>query len=75
VPTGDAASGISNTVTSFTATIAGMNAPIAFSGLAPGAVGEDQLNLTIPTGAPSGQQDLVLTGGGGTSNTVKIQIQ
>jgi uncharacterized protein (TIGR03437 family) len=75
VPSGDAASGISNTVTSFTATIAGMNAPIAFSGLAPGAVGEDQLNLTIPTGAPSGQQDLVLTGGGGTSNTVKIQIQ
>ncbi len=75
VATGDAANGISNTIATFTATIAGQNAPIGFSGLAPGAVGEGQINLTVPMGAPSGQQDLVLTGGGGTSNTVKIQIQ
>ncbi len=75
VATGEAASGISNTVTNFTATIAGQNAPVAFNGLAPGAVGENQVNLTVPTGAPSGLQDLVLTGGGSSSNVVKIQIQ
>jgi uncharacterized protein (TIGR03437 family) len=77
VATGDAASSsvLSYTTTSYTASIAGQNAPVAFSGLAPGFVALGQVDLTIPTGAPSGQQDLVLTGGGGASNTVKIQIQ
>lgn len=59
----------------YTATIGGMNAPVAFSGLAPGFVGLGQVNLTVPQGAPSGSQPLVLSGGGMTSPVVMIQIQ
>ncbi len=77
VPTGDAASDtvLSKTVMTYTATIAGQSATVVFSGLAPGSVGEGQVNLTVPSGAPSGLQDLALTGGGSTSNVVKIQVQ
>jgi uncharacterized protein (TIGR03437 family) len=75
VATGVAASGISNTVTPYTATIAGLNAPVVFSGLAPNLVALGQVNLTVPSGSPSGLQDLALTGGGSTSNVVKIQVQ
>jgi uncharacterized protein (TIGR03437 family) len=75
VTTGDAATGISNTVVAYTATVAGQNAAVVFSGLAPDLVALGQVNLTVPTGAPSGLQALVLTGGGSTSNVVKIQVQ
>jgi uncharacterized protein (TIGR03437 family) len=77
VATGAAASGtaISNTVTTYTATVAGQNAPVGFSGLAPGFVALGQVNLTVPSGAPSGLQDVVLTGGGSSSNVVKIRVR
>jgi uncharacterized protein (TIGR03437 family) len=77
IPTGQAASGsvLSNTVTTYTAKVAGQDAPVIFSGLAPNFVALGQVNLTVPSGAPSGAQDLVLSGGGATSNTVKIQVQ
>ena len=77
VVTGAAASGsvISNSAVAFTATVAGQDAPVKFSGLAPGFVALGQVNLVVPTGAPSGLQDLVLSGGGSASNVVKIQVQ
>jgi uncharacterized protein (TIGR03437 family) len=77
VATGDAASSsvLSYTAASYTATVAGQNATVVFSGLAPGFVALGQVNLTVPSGAPSGLQDLVLAGGGSTSNVVKIQVQ
>ena len=77
VPTGSAASAtdISNSVATFTATIAGQNAPVGFSGLAPGFVALGQVNLQVPAGAPSGLQDLILSGGGVSSNAAKIQIK
>lgn len=77
VPTGQAASPtvISYSTAKFTATIAGLDAPVAFSGLAPGFVALDQVNLTVPSGAPSGSQDLILTGGGLSSTAAKIQIK
>jgi uncharacterized protein (TIGR03437 family) len=75
VATGAAPSGISSTVTTYTATIAGANAPVGFSGLAPGFVALGQVNLQVPAGAPSGLQDLILSGGGSASNTVKIRIR
>ncbi len=78
VATGAAASGtvLSNTVTTYTATIAGQNAKVVFSGLGPNFVALGQVDLTIPTGAPSGSEALVLSSGGdATSNVVKIQIQ
>jgi uncharacterized protein (TIGR03437 family) len=77
VATGTAASGstLSNTVTTYTATVAGQDAPVIFSGLAPTLVGLNQVDLTIPSGTPSGLQDLELTGGGATSNVVKIEVE
>jgi uncharacterized protein (TIGR03437 family) len=77
VITGAAASStvLSSTAAAYTATIAGLNAPVAFSGLAPGFVALGQVNLAVPSGAPSGLQDLALTGGGGTSNVVKIRVR
>ena len=77
VSTGDAASStvLSNTVAKYTATVAALNAPILFSGLAPGFVALGQVDLTLPSSAPSGSQDLVLTGGVASSNVVKIQVQ
>lgn len=77
VATGAAASGtvLSNTVATYTATIAGQNAKVVFSGLGPNFVALGQVDLTVPMGAPSGSQDLVLSGGGATSSAVKIQVQ
>jgi uncharacterized protein (TIGR03437 family) len=75
VATGAAATGISNTLTAYTAKVAGQDATVVFSGLAPNFVALGQVNLTVPAGAASGAQDLVLSGGGSTSPTVKIQIQ
>jgi uncharacterized protein (TIGR03437 family) len=76
VATGAAASGtvLSYTTTTYTAAIAGLNAPVSFSGLAPTFVALGQVNLVVPA-APAGLQTLVLTGGGVSSNTVKIQVQ
>jgi len=77
VATGAAASGsvLSTTATTYTATVAGLNAAVGFSGLAPGFVALGQVNLVVPAGAPSGAQNLALTGGGNTSNVVKIQVR
>lgn len=48
---------------------------IEFSGLAPGFVGLNQLNIQVPANAASGAQDLVVTTGGISSNVAKIQVQ
>ncbi len=74
--TGAAASStvLSSTQTTFTATVGGQNAPIAFSGLAPGFVALYQVNLVMPSGL-TGLQDFVLTGAGVSSNVTKIQIR
>ncbi len=74
--TGAAASSsvLSFTQTTFTATVGGQNAPVSFSGLAPGFVALYQVNLVIPAGV-SGPQDFVLTGAGVSSNITKIEIR
>jgi len=51
---------LSVTTTTPSATVAGIAAPIQFSGLAPGFVGLNQVNIQIPAGVPSGDQNLVL---------------
>ncbi len=67
---------LSRTLTSPTVTIGGMNAPVTFSGLAPGYVGLYQVNAQIPAGAPSGDAvAVVLSIAGLTSNTATIAIQ
>ncbi len=59
-----------------TVTIGGVNAPVQFSGLAPGFVGLWQINATVPMNAPTGASvALVISAGGQTSNTVTIAVQ
>jgi uncharacterized protein (TIGR03437 family) len=67
---------LSPTIPSFaSATVGGMPAAVAFSGLAPGYVGLYQVNLVVPPGAPAGNVDLVITMNGVASNTAKMAVQ
>jgi uncharacterized protein (TIGR03437 family) len=66
---------LSRTVSPVTVTIGGANANVAFSGLTPSLIGVYQINATVPAGAPSGSDDLVVTTIGAVSRTVKISVQ
>lgn len=59
-----------------TATVGGKPATVYFSGLAPGFVGLWQLNVQIPTDAPSGTSvEVVVTFNGKTANRVTIAVE
>jgi uncharacterized protein (TIGR03437 family) len=66
---------LSYAATTFTAAIAGQNAPVVFAGLAPGFIGLGQVNIMVPSGVPSGSQTLILTGNSAASKAVKLQMQ
>src|ERR1700693_3078812 len=77
-PTGGSAlvSPLSATTTSPTVTIGGTAATVVFSGLAPGAIGEYQVNVQVPASAPSGNAvPVVISIGGVNSNPVTISVQ
>jgi uncharacterized protein (TIGR03437 family) len=76
--TGSPASGaaISTTLSTPTVTIEGIQAPVLFSGLTPGAVGEYQVNVHVPVGLGIGSNvPVVLTIGGVSSNTAIISVR
>jgi uncharacterized protein (TIGR03437 family) len=57
-------------------TVGGVSTPVAFSGLAPGFVGLNQVNVTIPTtGVASGNQPVVMTVNGTSSPAVLLPIK
>jgi uncharacterized protein (TIGR03437 family) len=73
---------IYKTVSTVTATIGGVNAPVTFSGLTPTLVALDQVNVQVPAGVPAGNAvPVVLTvtnpndGTVAVSNTVTIAVQ
>ncbi len=74
-PPGDGvpANGQSTTVTP-TVTIGGAPATVSFSGLAPGFVGLNQVNVRVPSGLKSGNQALIMTIGGASSNSVLLPV-
>ena len=77
VATGMPAPGSSPAVTVVqpTVTIGGVAAKVAFSGLQANQVGVYQNNVTIPaTGLSNGDQPVVLSIGGSSSNTVQIPV-
>ena len=57
-------------------TIGGVAATVTFSGLAPDSTGLYQVNAQVPESAPTGDAvPVVLTIGGGTSNTITLAIE
>ena len=74
LPTGVAAAS-NTTVATPTVTIDGMAANVAFSGMAPGFVGLNQVNVQVPAGTRSSSSiPVVLTINGKQSNTVTIAV-
>jgi len=53
----------------------GVNAPVSFSGLAPGFVGLYQVNAVVPSGLASGNQPVVIATGSSSSNLALLPIQ
>ncbi|HUA60761.1 MAG TPA: hypothetical protein VML19_18500 [Verrucomicrobiae bacterium] len=74
---GSTGNGLNTPLLNVTATIAGLPATVVYKGSAPGDVyGIMQLNLIIPSNAPSGAQPIVITvGSTSTQSGVTIQIQ
>jgi uncharacterized protein (TIGR03437 family) len=67
---------LSETTTIPTVTIGGVKAQVLFSGLAPGSVGEYQVDTLVPAGSSKGAAvPVVIAIGGTTSNTVTIAVQ
>jgi uncharacterized protein (TIGR03437 family) len=59
-----------------TVTIGNNNCPVTFAGAAPGFIGLDQINCTIPTGiAASSSVPVVVTSGNRISNTATLAVQ
>ncbi len=58
-----------------TVTVGGVACPVTFAGAAPGYMGLDQINCTIPAGLASGASaPVVITSGDRTSNTATLAI-
>jgi len=67
---------LSTVATMPTVTIGGVNAPVLWAGLAPGTVGEYQVNAMVPANAPIGDAvQLIVYENGVPSNTVTINVQ
>jgi uncharacterized protein (TIGR03437 family) len=78
VPDGAGAPGSppANTVAMPMVTIGGKNAPVAFSGLAPGFVGLYQIDATVPSGVtPGNQVPVVVSIAGQTGPPVTIAVK
>lgn len=69
------AQGLVNTRSLPTVTIGGKNAPVSFSGMAPGFVGLYQVNVAVPTDVSAGTQQLVISIGGVSSKATDLPVQ
>ena len=63
------------TVSQPTVTIAGVSAPVVYSGLAAKFAGVYQVNVQVPPGLPSGEQSVQLTINGIPSNSVALAVR
>jgi uncharacterized protein (TIGR03437 family) len=73
--TGAVTVGAPKTKTTPTVTIGGIPARVEFSGMVAPFVGAYQVNVTVPTGIPSGTASVVITIGGISSQAFSIPIQ
>lgn len=74
-PADGAAANGQSTVVMAKVTMGGVNAAVSFSGLAPGFVGLYQVNAMVPSGLASGNQPVVISMGGSSSNSALLPIQ
>ena len=63
------------TTTKATVTIGGVAANVSFSGLAPGFVGLNQVNVDVPKALTAGNQPVVLSVGGVSSGAVALPVR
>lgn len=76
VPTGTLAPVSSRLATTPVVTIGGVPATVGFAGQSPCCVGLNQINFTVPAGAPTGSAvPVVVSVGGKASNSVTLVIQ
>ncbi|HKV38085.1 MAG TPA: hypothetical protein VJX67_02640, partial [Blastocatellia bacterium] len=68
-------SGASETTSTPSVTIGGINAPVRFSGMTPDSVGLYQVNVMVPADAPTGNQQIVVRIGGVDSKPLLLPIQ
>ena len=66
---------VAYTTAGVTVKIGGVDAPVSFSGLAPGYVGLYQINATVPTTIGTGPQSITVSVGGVTSADAQIYVQ
>jgi minor extracellular serine protease Vpr len=66
---------LASTMAAPVVTIGGQNAPVVFSGLAPGFAGLYQVNVTVPSGLSPGLQPVSVAMGGRTSKTLNVAVQ
>jgi uncharacterized protein (TIGR03437 family) len=67
---------LSNALTTPTVTLGGVNLPVLWAGLAPGEVGVNQINVTVPGNVPSGLSlPLTINQGTGTMSVALRVIQ
>lgn len=75
-PPADGAAGNGQATTVMpTVTIGGSNAPVSFSGLAPGFAGLYQVNAVVPSGLASINQPVIIDQGGAKSNSVLLPVK
>jgi uncharacterized protein (TIGR03437 family) len=68
-------SGLDVAIQQPTVIVAGVNCPVTFAGAAPGYIGLDQINCTIPSGiAPTASAPVVILSGNLISNTATLAI-
>jgi uncharacterized protein (TIGR03437 family) len=63
------------TVDTPTVTVGGVNATVLFSGLAPGAVALNQVNITVPESLQPGTHEVILTIGGVSSPPAVLAVR
>lgn len=68
------ASPLSYTTFPLIVSVGGKRAEVLFSGLAPGFVGLNQINLRVPLDVPSGSLDVTIFGYSGTSKPAKLEV-